>query len=351
MRFCFRTYLLCLLFFVQAFIVQGQGIHFSQIDQIPLFLNPALTGNNQEVDFRFGANYRDQESISSTVFKTYNVWSDMAIQPTILGNGWLGVGMLLAQDKVNATLLDKTQVILNTAYHQTLNNDDVLSIGGTFQYTFNKLNTSELVYEDQWNGLIYDRNIPSQDVLFKNTQSYSLGVGIAYLKLWSDGANTTIGASVTNINHPQQSFIDQLGTVKTQINTSATTTPFRYHFYVNNVWQINEQLTNKTNAYFALQGTASETVIGSYFKYATYEGSPVSMLFGLSHRVGASAIFLGGLEIGRAQFMLSYDSNFNTTRSGVFYHSALELSTIIKGNFFSYEKGSYSRNRRIRCQF
>src|ERR1700749_783793 len=76
---------------------KAQDIHFSQFNQEPLALNPALTGNYQ-CDWRAGLNYRTQWSSIPAPYNTYAAFFDIPIIKGIGGTDNLALGLNLFND-------------------------------------------------------------------------------------------------------------------------------------------------------------------------------------------------------------------------------------------------------------
>src|SRR4051812_22885472 len=75
----------------------AQDIHFSQLAQTPLLLNPAETALSHNILAII--NYKDQwQSISKTPYRTFNVSGDMAFMKKKNGNH-LGIGLDVFSDK------------------------------------------------------------------------------------------------------------------------------------------------------------------------------------------------------------------------------------------------------------
>ena len=63
---------------VMAFAVQGQDIHFSQVDADPMLLNPAYAGFYQGAG-RFGMLYRNQWATVSIPYQTFAFSGEVAL--------------------------------------------------------------------------------------------------------------------------------------------------------------------------------------------------------------------------------------------------------------------------------
>ena len=66
-------------------VLWAQDLHFSQVDQIPLLVNPALTGS--EAQIRAGINYRNQWKSLASPFQTMAAGFDARLQKNKRRNG------------------------------------------------------------------------------------------------------------------------------------------------------------------------------------------------------------------------------------------------------------------------
>ena len=88
-------------------LVAAQDIHFSQINETPLWLNPANAGMMNGY-FRATANYRSQWSSMGNAFQTMGVSLDAATLKTNKNKAYLGLGMMVFNDKAGVAKLGNT---------------------------------------------------------------------------------------------------------------------------------------------------------------------------------------------------------------------------------------------------
>ena len=89
--------LLMLVFVLAGIFVKSQNIHFSQFNDAPFLLNPALTGSSQDCYLRLGINYKNQWN------KTYVTQSAFADTRVTIGDykhkDRIGFGGMFFSDK------------------------------------------------------------------------------------------------------------------------------------------------------------------------------------------------------------------------------------------------------------
>ncbi len=76
--------IVCLALLISGSVLQAQDIHFSQYNQAPLALNPALTGLNA-CDWRATLNYRNQWASVTIPYVTYAASLDLPLIKEIGG--------------------------------------------------------------------------------------------------------------------------------------------------------------------------------------------------------------------------------------------------------------------------
>ena len=78
--------------------VSAQQVYSSQFYSMPIFLNPAFTGNS-DYNLRAGVNYRNQWNSVTTPFVSQSAYIDGKLSFPYLGSSWLGVGGGFFNDK------------------------------------------------------------------------------------------------------------------------------------------------------------------------------------------------------------------------------------------------------------
>lgn len=111
------------LFFI--FIFSGsafsQDIHFTMWDMAPLTVNPAFTGAYSG-SFRVGGIYRDQwRGLGNANFSTPSGMIDAPIIRGFRKNDWVGIGIMMYQDRAGTFRLGTSSQQLSAAYHLGLN--------------------------------------------------------------------------------------------------------------------------------------------------------------------------------------------------------------------------------------
>lgn len=206
-----RTKLLLLLAAVwclSAAPVKSQDIHFSQMYNTPLNLNPALTGNFDGV-VRASNNYRSQWSSLGKGYKTLQLSVDAPLNKERGSNRYFGGGLFIYQDKAGSAQFTQTAALASLSY--TMAMDDALShwvsIGfqtGIRQWSFD---FSSATWDEQWNGDSYDPSIPTTEVIQLPTFSYvDFNAGLNYRYAADEFNSVDAGISMHHIGSPNATF-------------------------------------------------------------------------------------------------------------------------------------------------
>jgi hypothetical protein len=146
--------------------------------------NPANTGFIPDVDYRVGANYRNQwVDVLSVPYKTMSIWGDAQLFRDRLENGWVGLGGVILRDVAGSGNLTSTKDYASIAYHQMMGYSSLLSFGINAGFANKRIDPSKLIFPDQFNKStgFFDAGIPSS-VAFSNynTTYTDIQVGMNY---------------------------------------------------------------------------------------------------------------------------------------------------------------------------
>lgn len=303
----------------------AQDLHFSQFFNSPLTTNPANTGFIPDADYRLGANYRNQwSSIMTVPYQTISVFGDAQVMRDKLENGWLGVGLLLLNDKAGSGSLVSTKVYGSVAYHQMLGLSSLVSAGFNIGWANKRIDQTKLKFPDQFDGKFFDSNIPTSVVLNNTNVSYlDVHAGMNYAYFPHENVYINAGYSIQHVNRPRESFFND------KSNTGRI--PFRHTAFINAILKANDQLIVNPNAYFSTQAMASELVFGLNASYNLSGDGDKQLLAGAYYRLGDAIVPMVGFEIKNIQFAFSYDVTLSSLNKFNGYRGASEFSIIKKG--------------------
>lgn len=298
-------------------IVIAQDIHFSQFNNAPLVLNPAMTGAFNG-DHRIIANYKSQWRSIAQSYMTYGVSYDMGILKGKLHGGILGIGVQLFNDEAGINKMGLTQANVSMAYHLPVDPNNIITAGIQGGWGQRRLDESKMQWDNQYDPSAadgYNPALPSgESMSFNNKNFGELAAGILWsynsqpnILASSEGKKVTAGLSVFHINRPKQSF-------STQVENK---------LYMKTVFHINSIIGFKNSSFALLpsgvwynQGPMNDIVFGSLFRFRLNDASKftdfiseTALAIGCHYRVGDAVIVTGQFEWRNFLLGISYDVN------------------------------------------
>lgn len=307
----------------------AQDPNFSQFFVSPLTLNPALTGKFGG-DYRIAGNYRDQWPSISKAFITSTASFDMPILRSYLSDldTW-GVGVLAMTDKTANGILTTNMFSVTTAYHKSLDEDGLNTIGLGFQGTYNtkRLDGTKLNFEDELDQYGTWTNTSSEVMIndrMINLTYFDLSVGMLYNGSTDGYNNFYFGASAYHLNKPRASFT---GDVFYTLNQ-------RYTLHAGGAIPLGDKTrTIYLSSLYSTQAGATNFVIGGAagFDLNQDEDNPSNFYAGIWTRinnVNDAVIPYIGLEFNGFRVGASYDVNVSSLKTASQSRGGLEISLI-----------------------
>jgi type IX secretion system PorP/SprF family membrane protein len=244
----------------------AQDIHFSQIGNSPINLNPGLTGVYGG-DMRFVANYRSQwrsvpatfQTISGSVENKFYFHKDKSdpMHTKTLYNKYITGGILFNHDQQGS--LELTSVTIGMPISLTLPAGKRLYLTGAVMpaYGHRHFSTNELTVDSQWDGAQFNPALPlNEPQLLNNTmiQYFDFGAGgnLRYQSL-KKRHYFDIGVGVHHLNRPRHEFWTTQSNVRLEQ---------RYNFYGMGMVQLNEVVDLFGQASYQKQGGSEEALYG-----------------------------------------------------------------------------------------
>jgi type IX secretion system PorP/SprF family membrane protein len=323
-----RRFYFLILILMQACLASAQDPSFSQFFASPLTLNPALTGKFNG-DLRAAGNYRNQwptvnkAYITSTLSVDFNLLQDKLSE----GDQW-GFGILAMTDKTANGILNSNYFGLSTAYHKSIDENGMHTIGVGFQgvYANRILDGPRLHFVD---GLQMDGSwLPSAsepvNLQVASTSFFNMNAGILYNGSLNGTDAVYFGVAMYNINQPKESFL----------GAENITVPSRLTIHGGGYFPSkNSGETWYVSGLYNRQSTASELVFGGALELSasTDESKPVNVYIGSWMRlnnVGDAIIPYVGLDYGRFNLGMSYDVNVSGFKLASQSQGGIEISLI-----------------------
>jgi type IX secretion system PorP/SprF family membrane protein len=306
--------------------IKSQDLHFSQFNENPALVNPALAGSGSVM--RASVIYKDQWRSVTVPYKTLGVSYDMKFKASSWDkvdpfktktfkksfNKFAG-GLAFYSDKAGDGNLGTNQVYLSLATFVKTGTNSSISLGlqgGVVQRT---IDYTQLIFSNQYNGTTYDPTIyngekyGSQSFVYPD---FSAGVLWHYSKDESSiGENNTtkadVGFSVYHVNKPKQKFL--VGTNEKLFS--------KYILHGNFLVGIpNSNIGIAPSYLLQFQGPTNEFIGGLMMKYYMKDDSKYtgyihksSIDLGIYYRYKDAVIAAVLLEMGRYTIGISYDVN------------------------------------------
>lgn len=330
-----RKVSLYITFLLSAGLLKAQDIHFSMFDLSPIQMNSANTGNF-DGDYRLAAIHRDQWRSVTVPFVTTSVSVDAKNPFSQFKNIHLGVFLL--HDKAGDSEFSTFTLNPSVAYETYVSTDSTQSIRIGLQtgFTNRSINYTKLRFDEQYNGYVYDKNLPSGESFGGDSRLYGdLNLGAQYsIQLDAKKAITT-GISFNNILAPTQSFN----------NLANVTLDRRFVTTIAGSFALGKKTTLLPTVLFMPQGKYKELTLGGNIKYDVQKTA-----------MRASAIYLGawirtqdayyitfGLDYKKVHGRISYDFNFSdftpaTNRKGAFELGIVYIYKTLRPKNIKYKR-------------
>jgi type IX secretion system PorP/SprF family membrane protein len=189
----------------------AQDIHFSQVINNPLHINPANTGGYDGYE-RVILNYRDQWTSVHSTFTTMGFSFDSPVfQKEKSNKAHLGVGLTFFSDKAGDSKFGLSQGALSIAGIVPMNESSNFIGGIQIGYGQRSADISALQWGTQFDGKEWNSELPSYESNTIGTFGYiDLGAGVRWeyknkadhIKGW-DIKRFSVGAAMYHVNKPQ----------------------------------------------------------------------------------------------------------------------------------------------------
>ncbi|WP_195715294.1 PorP/SprF family type IX secretion system membrane protein [Ancylomarina sp. 16SWW S1-10-2] len=300
--------------------ISAQQVYSSQFYAMPIYLNPALTGNS-DYNIRAGVNYRNQWNSVTTPFVSQAAYVDGKLGFPYLGASWLGVGGVIFTDKAGTGGLKTNQVMLTTSLNKSLNKGNTLFFhGGLGVELVNKsVDYNKLVFGDQWDGEIFGdptEELPETQSLFY--LDISLGGAVTYFR-----AKTKyfFGVAVSHINQPNESFYEITNNLKRS-----------YNFHGGLETKLSPRIYIKPQFLYKDEVLNTEFMLGANCSMEAGKKGLI-LYYGLWYRNKEDIIPTVGFLKKRFKFILSYDVDVSALKTTSASKGGLEISLTYNYNY------------------
>ena len=321
----------------------SQDFHFSQYNENPLLMNPALAGSTNVM--RVSINYRNQWQSVTTPYSSYglsfesrfkaNNWEKVDPKQTMTfkkSSNRMAGGLSIYNDKAGDSKLGTLAADLTYAMFFPLNKTNSLSLGIQGGFVQRKMDPSKLIYGAQYNGYIYDPTMPTGEVYSRQSFIYGdVGGGICYTLNKEEsavGANdriiAQIGLGAFHLTRPNQNFTSG---EKDRLYR-------KYVFHGSLLFGIpNSKIGIAPSWICQVQGSSKEIMAGMILKYYIKDNSKYtgilkqsSIGIGSYYRTGDAVVPTLLIETGRFALGFSYDINTSKLASASSAKGGFEIT-------------------------
>ncbi|MEQ1746632.1 MAG: PorP/SprF family type IX secretion system membrane protein [Saprospiraceae bacterium] len=319
-----------LLFLLAALLIGSatwaQDIHYTMYNMSPMTLNPANAGKF-EGTARIGGIYRSQWSpISNNPYRTPSVWVDAPILRGFRKQDWIGIGLMLYQDKAGATAISHGAFKLGATYHLALgkSGNTVISIGGHYGGENRKIDNNLVQFGDGFIGPNNYSQAKSMDQgrVLGNANYTDIDAGIVFSTRLNKATDLSLGFSMFHLTKPNYSLLSGGGGSggpqqgQSELPTRAIATGV-FNLALNDRWTISPSFLFQTmaaNDEISVQGLAG---------YLFSPEKDITLRAGVSYRLGDAISPMIGAKIKDLTLGFAYDVNT----------SPLEVATSNQGGF------------------
>jgi len=278
--------------------VFAQDPHFSQYGNLPLYLNPAHSGNGIE-HMRATIVYRNQWASVANPFTTQGFLIDKKVNR-------LGFGFQIIKNGAGAESIKQLNLSGTLGYNMPVSKESVLSGGFQVGMINKNFNPANLSFDNQYvDDVGFDPNISNGEV-FTNTSitrpdlsaglMYQRGYGNRKIKFKPFG-----GISFAHINRPRETFI-----------IDDNRMPVRKTFHAGAGVVLKENIELRPMAVMMLQQHFNEMYVGSMVSFLMKNYNKFQT--GLYFRNKDAAIVYAGYQVNQLFIGTSYDFNISSLK-------------------------------------
>jgi type IX secretion system PorP/SprF family membrane protein len=293
----------------------AQDIHFSQMAELPMHLNPAATGMFDGL-FRLTTNYKSQWASMGSPYRTMAAAFDMPFRPAA-NRAYLGLGLFLFRDQAGDSKFGTFQGSISGSAIVPLSKRQKFSAGVQFGMGQRSATITGLQWESQYINGTYDPTAPTNEANLLTSFLYpdiSAGVVYQYRNVAGNLVGKDVvefqgGFSVFHANQPAMRFHGGGGDkLPMRIVAHAQ---LRYDF-PDTRWSL------RPSASYMQQAAARQIIVGSMFRFRIKDGTKFTNYYsesgigaGLHYRFGDALIPQFYYDLGDFFIGMSYDFNIS----------------------------------------
>lgn len=282
----------------------AQDVHFSQVTSSPLNLNPAMVGIDNAVTA--SVNYRMQWKAIAKPYSTIAASADFRLNEKAQHQkkGIMAMGVNFYNDQAGDVKISTTVAQVHFGYHLIINNNNTIGAALYGGFGNRYINTDAGRWGNQFSGLGYDPNLPSNEFFVTDKFSY-FDVGAGFLWRYrsnesfltrNDSRQFTVGVAAYHLSRPNYSFL----------NKNDDRLYMRITAFANAIIGFdNTNISLMPGIYFQNQGPAYELLLGTYLRYRL---QTLSSITGFNKAIFLSfGLFYRNMDAVSPQIMCEYN--------------------------------------------
>lgn len=298
----------------------AQDLHFSQIMNSPLNINPASTGFSSN-QFRFYLNHRNQWTSVTVPFLTYSASADLYLLKRRHKADLFGFGIVANKDQAGDSKFGTTQAGISLSYIRaiTSNNLNILSFGANISFAQRSIDYTKLYFGNQFNGMVFDPHLASSEYFTVNNFTFlDVSAGVQMLNIFSEAFSLNSGFSAWHLNRPNQSLMAN-DEVKMEV---------KFILHSEASIELNNDYVLFPALYIMQQGKFNEALLGARIKHLSNRGSKgiIALQTGFFFRNRDAIVLHLGVDFKNICLVGSYDFNISKLHASSNYLGGMELS-------------------------
>lgn len=305
-----------LLFLLTALLIGGttwaQDIHFTMFNMSPMTLNPSSVGKF-EGTVRIGGIYRSQwSSVINNPYRTPSAWIDAPIIRGFRKQDWIGVGLLLYQDKAGTAALSHGAAKLGAAYHLAFGKtgNTVISIGGHYGGEQRKIDINQVQFADGFIGPDNYNGGQSMDQgrVLGNADYTDIDAGITFSTRLNKATDLSLGFAMYHLTKPNYSLLSS-GGGSGGAQQGQAELPTRSVAYGQFNVALTDQWTVSPMFLFQTMSGNDEIMVQGHAGYLLNKEKDITLRAGVGYRLGDAISAIVGAKIKDLTVGLAYDIN------------------------------------------
>ncbi len=313
-------------------LASAQDIHFTQYNMSPMTLNPANAGRF-EGTARIGGIYRSQwSSVINNPYSTPSAWVDAPIIRGFRSKDWVGVGLMLYQDRAGSAGLTHGAFKFGATYHFAFGKkgNTVLSIGGHYGGEQRRIDINRLQFADGFNN--QGEYVPALSMdngrVLGSANYNDIDLGAVFFSKLNKTMDFHMGFSIYHFTRPNYSLIGGgaspgPGPAPQQ---GFARLPRRYVTH----GQFNMALSNRvslspTFLYQTMEGN-DEIIVQGMAGYLFNEEKDITLRAGVGYRLSDAVNVLVGAKIKDLTIGAAYDINISDLTIVSNYRGGFEIA-------------------------